>query len=137
MRIAMDHFRLRPISEPDIDQVIENAGGGRAHPDADRREQIGADYVLGNCVIELKALDDEGLAKPERQAKLAALFGSLHPNRPVVVLDRDSLPPAEQRSFDRILEGPIKTAIGKAKKQLKQSRLEHECNLSHGRIGRS
>lgn len=75
----MDHFRLRPISEPDIDQVVENAGGKRAHPDADRREQLGADYVLGNCVIELKALDDEGLAKPERQAKLAALFRPLIP----------------------------------------------------------
>ncbi len=122
---SMDHFRLRPLSEPDIDQVIEGAGGMRAHTDADRREQIGADYVLGNCVIELKALDDEGLAKPERQAKLAALFGPLHPTRPVVVLDRESLPSSKQRDFDRILEGPIKTAISKAKKQLKQSRLEH------------
>lgn len=75
----MDHFRLRPISESDIDQVVEDARGKRAHPDADRREQIGADYVLGNCVIELKALDDEGLAKPERQAKLAALFRPLTP----------------------------------------------------------
>lgn len=123
---SMDHFRLRPLSEPDIDQVIESAGGMRAHPDADRREQVGADYVLGNCVIELKALDDEGLAKPERQAKLAALFGPLHPNRPVVVLDREFLPAAGQRDFDRILEGPIKTAISKAKKQLKQSRLENK-----------
>lgn len=121
----MDHLRLRPISEPDIDQVIEDAGGKRAHPDADRREEIGGDYVLGNCVIELKALDDEGLAKPERQAKLAALFGPFNPNRPVVVLDRNSLPPTEQRNFDRILEGPIKTAISKANKQLKQSRREH------------
>ncbi|MEG7168037.1 hypothetical protein V2A47_34460, partial [Pseudomonas aeruginosa] len=47
-------------------------------------------------------------------------------DRPVVVLDRGSLPPPEQRNYDRILEGPIKTAISKAKKQLKQSRLEHE-----------
>ena len=123
---VMDHFRLRPISESDIDQVVEDARGKRAHPDADRREQIGADYVLGNCVIELKALDDEGLAKPERQAKLAALFRPFNADRPVVVLDRGSLPPPEQRNYDRILEGPIKTAISKAKKQLKQSRLEHE-----------
>ena len=62
----MDHFRLRPISESDIDQVVENAGGIRAHPDADRREQLGADYVLGNCVIALKAPDAEGLAQPAR-----------------------------------------------------------------------
>lgn len=122
----MDHFRLRPISEPDIDQVVENAGGKRAHPDAERREQPGADYVLGNCVIELKSLDDEGLAKPERQAKLAALFRPFNSDKPVVVLDRNSLPSSQQRNFDRILEGPIKTAVSKARKQLKQSRLEHE-----------
>jgi hypothetical protein len=122
----MDHFRLRPISEPDVDQVIDEAGGKRAHPDADRRTEIGADYVLGDCVIELKALDDEGLEKPERQIKLAALFGRFNRNRPVVVLDRNLLPPAEQRNFDRILEGPIKTAISKANKQLKKSRGELE-----------
>lgn len=124
---SMDHFRLRPISEQDIDQVVKDAGGKRAHPDADRREQIGADYVLGNCVIELKALDDEGLAKPERQAKLASLFRPLNLEKPVVVLDRESLSLAEQRNLDRILEGPIKTSISKARKQLKQSRLEHKC----------
>ena len=81
-KLFKDLFKIRPLSESDIDQVIENAGGARAHPDADRRKQKSADYVLGNCIIELKALDDEGLAKPERQAKLANLFGSLHPNRP-------------------------------------------------------
>lgn len=122
----MGHFKLRPISELDTHQVVEDAGGKRAHPDADRRAEIGADYILGNCVIELKALDDEGLAKPERQKKLAALFGPLNQKKPVVVLDRNSLPPNEQRNFYQILEGPIKTAISKAKKQLKQSRLEHE-----------
>ncbi|KAB7773720.1 hypothetical protein CEK69_03170 [Xanthomonas sp. LMG 12462] len=122
----LSNFRIRPLAEPDIDQVIEEAGGSRAHPDADRREQVGADYLLGNCVIELKALDDDGLAKPERQAKLAALFRPFYPGRPVVVLDRESLPINGKRDFDRILEGPIKTAVSKAKKQLKQSRLEHE-----------
>jgi hypothetical protein len=121
----MNHFKLRPLSESDINQIIENAGGIRAHSDSHIRKKTGADYVLGNCVIELKALDDEGLAKPERQAKLAALFGPLHPNRPVVVLDRESLPATKQRDFDRIMETPIKTAVTKANKQLKQSKLEH------------
>lgn len=126
----MDHFKLRPLSESDIDQIIKNAGGTRAHPDADRRQQIGADYVLGNCVIELKALDDEGLTKPERQVKLADLFRPLHPNRPVIVLDRESLPVTKQRDFDRILEGPIKAAVSKANRQLKQSKLENESTTT-------
>lgn len=55
--------------------MIAMAGGRRAHPDSDRRTLRGADYVLDTCVIELKMLDDDGLAKPERQKKLAALFG--------------------------------------------------------------
>lgn len=70
----MEQFRIRPLSEADIDAVIEAAGGVRAHADADRRHSPGADYLLGEAVIELKALDDEGLVKPERQAKLATLF---------------------------------------------------------------
>lgn len=116
---------IRPLSEVDIDGVIELAGGKRAHPDADRRVAIGADYLLGEAVIELKALDDEGLAKPERQAKLSNLFRSHNSERPVVVLDRNALPHDARREYDRILEGPIKTAIGSAKQQLKQSRAEH------------
>lgn len=121
----MDHFRLRPISEKDIDEVIEAVGGRRAHPDADHRLKRGADYLLGDCVIELKALDDEGLTKPERQNKLAALFRPLNPGKPVIVLDRQALPEQEQRSYDRILEGPIKTAVSSAKTQLRQSRSEY------------
>jgi hypothetical protein len=121
----MEQFRIRPLSEADIDTVIEAAGGVRAHADADRRHSPGADYVLNESVIELKARDDEGLVKPERQAKLAKLFCKHERNRPVVVLDRANLPEDAQRHYDRILEGPIKTAVRTAKTQLKQSRTEH------------
>lgn len=122
----MDNFRLRPLSESDIDQIIEEAGGERVHPNADQRDKIGSDYLIDSCAIELKSLDDEGLTKPERQAKLASLFRPLYPTRPVIVLDRASITTAKQRDFDRILEGPIKTGISKAKKQLKQTRTEHK-----------
>jgi hypothetical protein len=121
----MEQFRIRPLSEADIDAVIEAAGGDRAHADADRRRNPGADYVLGEAVIELKALDDEGLVKPERQAKLATLFRKHETSRPVIVLDRANLPKSAQREYDRILEGPIKTAVRTARTQLKQSRAEH------------
>jgi hypothetical protein len=120
----MEHFRVRPVSEADIDAVIAAAGGGRAHTDAARRDKPGADYLLGEAVLELKALDDEGLKKPERQAKLAALFSELEKPRPVVVLDRAMLPEDARRAYDRILEGPIKTAVSTARKQLKQSKSE-------------
>ena len=119
-----DDFRIRPVTEDDVDSVIAAAGGVRAHPDADRRARPGADYRLGEALIELKVLDDEGLAKPERQKKLAALFGEYAGERPVVVLDQTRLPAEAQPRYERILEGPIKNAVASARKQLKQSRAE-------------
>lgn len=120
----MDSFRIRPIEEPDVDEIVVVAGGRRLHADADRRRDKGADYLLGDSIIELKLLDDEGLAKPERQRKLADLFKSQFSGRPVIVLDRESLTPEGARKYDRILEGPVKTAVSSARAQLKQSRLE-------------
>lgn len=82
----MDHFRLRPIAESDLDTVVLQAGGLRAHPNHDRRDLRGADFVLGDLVIELKVLDEDGFDKPARQQKLAALFRARDRERPVVVI---------------------------------------------------
>ena len=119
-------FRIRPIAESDIEQVVVGAGGARAHPNADRRSQRGADFVLGRSVIELKILEDEGLAKPERQQKLAALFQSVRSSRrrPVIVLDPSILDENSKHSYHRILEGPVKKAVSSARQQLRQSRTE-------------
>lgn len=76
-------------------------------------------------MIELKILEDEGLEKRERQRRLADLFVALDPGRPVVVLDRGLLDAAGQRLYDRALEGPIRKAVGKARRQLKSSRAVH------------
>lgn len=116
--------RIRPLSESIFNEIIELAGGKRAHPDQDRRDARNADYVLGEAVIELKILDDEGLSKGERQAKLAALFVAQNPDRPVYVLDRAALNLDGQRAYDRAMEGPIKGAVKSAKAQLVQSRAE-------------
>lgn len=121
---ALDSFQIRPLAEADLDFVLEKAGGVRAHPDADRRMDVGADYRLGASIIELKALDEEGFTKASRQGKLAMLFQDYEPGRPVIVLDRRRLEPKDQARFNRIIEGPIKTAIAKANRQLKQSRIE-------------
>lgn len=117
-------FRIRLISESEIETIVEVAGGTRAHPDADKRHPRGADFLLGGSVIELKILEDEGLDKPERQKKLASLFGALEPGRPTVVLDRRALDEHEKREYDRIVEGPVKTAVASARRQLKQSQAE-------------
>lgn len=116
--------RIRPLTEDSFNEIVELAGGRRAHPDHDRRAARNADYILGDAVIELKILDDEGLSKVERQAKLATLFTELDRDRPVHVLDRELLDLTGQRAYDRTMEGPIKGAVKSAKGQLKQSRSE-------------
>jgi hypothetical protein len=122
----MDTFRIQPISEAAVDEIVAAAGGARAHPDADRRLKPGADYLLGDALVELKVLDDEGLSKPERQRKLADLFTKYGDRRPVVVIDRNRLPKSGQREFDRILDRPLNGIIKKARSQLMQSRSEFD-----------
>lgn len=117
--------RIHPLTEEVFDDIIGAAGGRRAHPDHDRRAARGADYVLGDAVIELKILEDEGLEKAERRAKLAALFTPLDPEKPVHVLDRELLDDTGRRAYDHAMEGPIKGAVKSSKGQLAQSRIEY------------
>jgi len=65
---------LRPLTEEIVDEIIDNAGGRRAHSDQAQKKTKNADYILGDTVIELKIMEDEGLDKAPRQAKLATLF---------------------------------------------------------------
>lgn len=122
----MNTFRIQPIGEAAVDEIVTAAGGARAHPDADRRQKPGADYLLGDALVELKALDDEGLSKPERQRKLADLFRKYGDRRPVVVVDRTRLPESGQREFDGILDRPLNGIVKKARTQLVQSRSEFD-----------
>jgi len=115
---------IKPLSEADIDTVFANAGGCRAHPDADRRGHVNADYRLGDAIIELKFLDEEALFKPEHQARIAALFTRHQPERPVVIVDPRLLPSEARRDYASILERPVRSAVAKARGQLKQSRNE-------------
>jgi hypothetical protein len=124
------NFRLNPIQETEIESLIVAAGGTRAHPDADKRTTKGADFVLGSCVIELKILQDEGLQKVERQKKLARLFRDRAPDRPTIVIDRASLNADEQRTYDRIIEGPVKTAIRSARVQLRETKRELDMDIT-------
>lgn len=120
----MNTFRIQPIREVAVDEIVAAAGGVRAHPNSDRRQKPGADYLLGDALVELKVLDDEGFSKPERQRKLADLFRKYGDWRPVVVVDRNRLPEAGQREFDGILDRPLNGIVKKARSQLVQSRSE-------------
>lgn len=117
--------RIRPLSEDcDIDFVISQAGGRRAHEDSNRKDTRNSDYVLGQSIIELKLLNDERLEKPEAQAKIGSLFGALQPDRPVVVIDPTIIQQSDRYAYATIMQGSIKGVVRSAREQLKQSRRE-------------
>lgn len=127
----MDTFRIRPLTEDDVRAVVESCGGVVAHPDAHQRTERGGDFILEGAAIELKLLDEDGLQKSARQAKLAKVFRDEGYKAPVVVLDRGNLSESGKRAYDRAIEGPIKGAIASARQQLKQTRTERpETTLS-------
>lgn len=120
----MTGYFIRPLTQDDVNSILENAGGSIAHPDANKRTEPGGDFILGEAAIELKLLEEDGFEKSQRQRKLAALFQAEGFQAPVVVLDRHALSAAGQRTYDRAIEGPIKAAVAKAREQLKQTRKE-------------
>ena len=116
--MVMNYFRLRRIEEQDFDAIVVSAGGQRAVPDECVEKVPNADFLLNEAVLELKITEEEGLQKVERQSKLAELFAEEQAGRPVVVVDPNLLDEDGRRKYYRILEGPIKTSVKKAAKQL-------------------
>ncbi len=117
----MDTIRIANLQERDFDVILEAAGAKRI--DTPDKKTVGqtADDRMGNSIIELKLLKEEGMEKSERQRKLAELFVSNQPNRPIVVLSPNLLSENERREYYRIMETPIKSHVAKATKQLKES----------------
>lgn len=110
-------FKVEGLTEAEMERVLVRAGGSRAHLDADRRDRRGADFVIGNTVIELKILEEEGLDNPERQRKLAELFRPQFPTRPTIVIDRNALDDKGKRAFDNISDSRIKKLVASAREQ--------------------
>lgn len=121
----MEFFKIKPLGEGELEAAIEAVGGRRAHPDVSKRSALSADFLLGEAIIELKILDEDWFNKPEQQLKLAALFREYWPDRPVIVLNPNTLPEEGKRKFRSLARTPIKSGIAHAKKQLRQSRIEH------------
>ena len=127
----MNQFYIRSLTEQDLTSVVEAAGGTIAHPDATRRKKRGADFDLQGSIIELKFLTENGFLKERRQQRLSTLFRNEGFQAPVVVLDRKNLSSVGQQAYDRIVEGPIKTVVATARRQLRQTRKERpNANLS-------
>ena len=112
----MEYFRIKTVSEEDVDRVVDSAGGQRI------REEGSADYLFKGAIMDLKLIQEEGFDKSTRQAKIASLFRITSPQSPVVVVNPNRLPHEDQRAYYNIVSGPIKTHIKKAAHQLDVTR---------------
>jgi len=106
------------MREEDFDEIIAKAGGCRTAADDSRSSELNADYFLNEAIIELKLIEEEGLDKENRRRKVAGLFQESQPDKPVVILDPNILSEKAKRKYYNLLEGPIKTHVKKAAKQL-------------------
>jgi hypothetical protein len=108
----MDYIRIKEVSESDFHTIVKKAGGVRLKGTGE------ADYLLNEALIELKFIVEEGFDKIKRQEKLAALFKQRQSNRPVIVIDPESLDEAESKKYYNIVARPIRKAVKKAAGQL-------------------
>ena len=115
-----DFVRIDRLTENDFTEMLEAAGGTRFSSDDSKEKALNADYVIGNVIVELKLVEEEGFEKTARQKKLSKLFVK-YDACPVVVIDPKLLSSEDRRKYYNILEGPIKTHVKKASKQLKST----------------
>ena len=114
----MEYMRIARLREEDFDGIVTSCGGHRAVVDHTRSKAQNADYILNEAIIELKLVDEEGLNKENRQKKVAELFRAVQPDKPTVVLDAEMLDGGSKKVYYNLMEGPIKTHVKKASKQI-------------------
>lgn len=85
-----------------------------------------ADYIIGNTLIELKIIEDDGLDKTIRQKKLYDFYKDIIPDEKEIIVDLNKFQGKQKSQLRNIIEGPIQEAIKKANKQLKNSREIHK-----------
>jgi hypothetical protein len=111
------------VYELDFDTMIEAAGGKRHVYDTVTQKEKNADYEFSDAVVELKLIEEEGIEKIDRRRKIAALFNNDQNNKPVIVLDPDSLSESKKDSYYGLLRTPIQKAVKKAAQQVEFTRL--------------
>jgi len=131
IEVFPDHFasgkkginiRAPRIDEQFVDRVIQDAGGRRLTTEEKANERIrNADYLLGNHVVELKDVQEEGLEKPERQAKLARLFLE-YSDLDETLIDPSILSDEDLLRYADIVSEPLKSQIKSAGQQIKSTK---------------
>jgi hypothetical protein len=131
-RVFTEHFGagnkdfrpIRPIriTEKFMDSVIDNAGGCRLPIKEKADGKKNADYLLGEFILELKDLQEEGLEKELHQKKLAKIFAPYFPGKSEITIDTSILAKADYLKYLDIISRPIKSHIKSASKQIKETR---------------
>ncbi len=119
----LNFVKIDRLTEDNFTEIIENVGGKRFSSDHSREDRLNADYIFENAIVELKLIEEEGLEKEIRQRKLFDLFIN-YERSPVIVMDPQVLSEWDRRKYFKILEGPIKTQVKKASKQLKSTTIK-------------
>ena len=115
-------FPIPRISEGFFDKVIEKVGGRRLY-DSEMKDGVkNADYLLPGAVLELKIIEEEGLEKKTRQNKIKKLLSENYILPKEVDIDIKRIPDEIKPEYKKILGGPIKTAVKKSSKQIKDTK---------------
>ncbi len=124
-------FPIPRITESFINKVIEKAGGRRLFESEKKEGVQNADYLLPGAVLELKIIEEEGLEKQTRQDKIQKLLTDNYILPEAVDIDIKRIPNEIKPEYKKILGGPIKTAVKKAAKQIKETKthLNREFDL--------
>lgn len=134
--IFPDHFgsgtrgipTTRPprLGEAFVDSVVEKAGGRRlTATERNSNRTRNADYRIDEFIYELKDIQEEGMEKPERQAKLAALFRPYFAGQTEILIDPSILSPDDLIRYAKIVGGPVHKAVRSAADQIKTTK----CHL--------
>lgn len=108
------------LTEAFMDTVFERAGGRRlTEAEANHARSRNADYLLDDCIFELKILEEEGLEVRTRQEKLAELFRRPVPPHGTILLNPEELSQADRRKYMDVVGGPVKNAVKSASKQIR------------------
>lgn len=116
---------IRPprFAEEFVDRIVVRAGGRRLTSSERNHENTrNADYLIQDCVVELKDMQEEGMEKPERQKKLAELFLRYYPDETEILIEPAILSPEDVRLYIQIVGSPIRERIKDAAKQVKATK---------------
>ncbi len=122
MKVSPQAITVPRLTESFMDRVVSAAGGRRLDiDDGGPNRPKTADYRVGDLVLELKDLQNEGLDVRTRQEKLAALFMSKCGQDGSSPVDPTILSADERRQYFDIVGTPVRKRLTEAGRQVRST----------------